>query len=142
MIADKLVNQLTERERELLLHQKLIEHSRHQRRVGSLNKMNRQRLAHSEYVVRLDHYLGKDRPMSVTKWLMDIRRDDFRAYQAKLADIDIRIHELYMWWFRLGDEQRYSLIRCSFEAIRDEHEQEKKYRYVEKMRKLRESGEI
>ena len=134
--------EMTEREQEILLHQKMIDHARHQRRVGTITKLRRQELSHSEYVVRFAHYMQRPRPFSAAKWVAELRASDFRAYQSKLADIDIREHEAYMWWFRLGDEQRYSLIRSSMGAIRDEHEQEERQRRKERLKRQRESGEI
>ena len=141
------VGELTERELDIIQHQKLIEHARHQRRVGTMTKMRKQELSHAQYVVRLGHYMKRAAGLTVadartreradTRWLTELRTLDFRAYQAKLADIAIENGNAYFWWFALGDEQRYSLIRESQGAIRDEAEQNERYRYIDRQKALK-----
>lgn len=135
------IDDLPEREREIIFHQKMIEFNRHQARVGKPSRYRRHQVSHSKYVVRLAHYLGQPQRFTVRHWIAQLRESDFRAYQAKLGDIDIADFDAYFWWFNLGDEQRYQFIRVGSEAVRDEHEQEKKYRWAAKLKKLRESGD-
>jgi hypothetical protein len=135
------VEDLPAREQEIIYHQKMIEHARHQNKVGRQSVYRRYQTSHSKYVIRLAHYLSKPRPFSVRHWVAQLREGDFRAYQAKLAGIDISDHASYFWWFNLGDEQRYRMIREGSDAVRDEYEQEKKYRFLKKLKTLRESGE-
>lgn len=132
---------LTERETEIIRQQKLIEHARHQQRIGTMTRMRKQEVSHARYGVRLQHYLKSPQELTTSRWVTELRAFDVRAYQSKLADINIGDHEAYMWWFRLGDEQRYSLVRSSIEAIRDENEQEEKYARIKSRKNLREMGE-
>jgi hypothetical protein len=146
-------DQLTARELDMLHHQKMREHHRHQRRVGTLSKMGRQSLSHSEYVVKLSHYMEQislplaaadhvASPRGSRRWLLELRSVDFRAYQAKLAGIDIADHTAFLWWFSRGDEQRYAFIRAGAGALRDEAEQARRHRRLEQLKKMREAGEI
>lgn len=134
------IDDLPADEQEIIWHQRLIEHTRHQAKVGRLSQWRRQMAAHSKHVVRMSHYMSKPRALTVRHWTALLTQSDFRAYQAKIAAIDLADPESYFWWFGLGDESRYHLIRVGTEAVRDEHEQMKKYRYAEKMKKLRENG--
>lgn len=127
------VIEFTDRELEIQYAQKMVQHRQHQQRVGTITRLGRQELAHARHVVRLAYLSKVSAPLTPAEertrrraaiaWLRQLRMSDFRAYQALMAASPVDDPAVYLWWFRLGDEQRYSLIRQSMGAIRDDAEQ-------------------
>lgn len=151
--AMREVTILSEREQEIARLELLRQHKRHQHRVGTITKLGRQELSHADYAKKHAHRLSRPWPVRVSpdepvqergsaRWVQELQAFDFRAYQSKLMGVDLRDAATYAWWMSLGDKQRYSAIREGAKAMRDEHEQEKRTQRRERLKKMREAGEI